>query len=115
MVASGLPALDVERVRGWCEERVPVAMRDQVTVEVDVAPRHLTILECRPPWRDDAGQEWTRVPIARLRYTRSGGVWSLYWSDSDDRFHEYDAIEPSRDIDDLLDEIERDPTALFWG
>ena len=31
------------------------------------------------------------------------------------RFHRYDQIEPSPQIDDLLREIGRDPTAIFWG
>ena len=25
-----------------------------------ITPRHLTICECRPPWRDDLGPDWTR-------------------------------------------------------
>ena len=39
-------------------------------MEYDLTPRHLTVVECRPPWRADMGAEWTRFPIARLRYTR---------------------------------------------
>ena len=31
------------------------------------------------------------------------------------RFHLYDRITPSPRIDDLLREIDRDPTAIFWG
>jgi len=39
----------------------------------------------------------------------------LYWRDRNLRFHRYDQLEPSPDIDDLLTEIDRDPTAIFWG
>lgn len=84
-------------------------------MEYDVAPRHLTIVECRPPWSADAGTEWTRFPIARLRYTKATRQWSLYWRDRYLRFHLYDRITPSPRIDDLLQEIDRDPTAIFWG
>ena len=42
----GLPELDIARVRRWCEQRVPEHVRDQVRVECDISPRHLTILEC---------------------------------------------------------------------
>jgi hypothetical protein len=113
VAADGLPELDVNRVRRWCEKRVPVQLRDQLTVECDLAPRHLTILECRPPWREGFGPEWTRFPIARLRYTKITGTWSLYWRDRNLRFHEYYRISPSRHVDDLLAEIDRDPTAIF--
>ena len=42
----------------------PAHVGDQLRVEADVAERHLTIVECRPPWRADVGPEWTRFPIA---------------------------------------------------
>ena len=50
------------RVQRWCRGRVPERVRDEVRVEVDVAERHLTIVECRPPWRADMGAEWTPIP-----------------------------------------------------
>lgn len=51
----------------------------------------------------------------RLRYTKATGQWSLYWRDRNLRFHVYDRIMPSPHIDELLQEIDRDPTAIFWG
>jgi hypothetical protein len=106
---AGLPELDLARVRRWCQQRVPEHARSQVKVECDVAPRHLTIVECRPPWRQDMGAEWTRFLIARLRYTKATRQWSLYWRDRHLRFHLYNRITPSPRIDDLLREIDRDP------
>ena len=110
-----LPELDIARARRWCEERVPPHARDQVRVECDVAPRHLTIVESRPPWREGTGPEWTRFPVARLRYTQANRTWLLYWRDRNLRFHRYEQLPPSPHIDDLLQEIDRDPTAIFWG
>jgi Protein of unknown function (DUF3024) len=115
VAGSQLPELDVERVHRWCRQRVPGHVRDQVRVECDAGPGQLTIVECRPPWREDMGAEWTRFPIARLRYTKVTRQWSLYWRDRHLRFHLYDRITPSARIDDLLHEIDRDPTAIFWG
>jgi hypothetical protein len=60
MAGSRLPELDVERVRRWCRQRVPEHLRDQIRVECDAGPGHLTIVECRPPWRKDMGPGWTR-------------------------------------------------------
>ena len=111
----GLPELDIARVRRWCQQRVPDHARDQVRVECDIGPRHLTIVECRPPWRQGTGPEWTRFPIARLRYTQATRTWTLYWRDRNLRFHLYDQLEPSPDIGDLLREIDRDPIAIFRG
>ena len=84
-------------------------------VECDVAPRHLTIVECRPPWRDDQDSEWTRFPIARLRYVKSTNRWSLYWRDRHQRFHKYERLPPTPHVDELLAEVDKDPTNIFWG
>ena len=110
-----LPELDVARVQRWCAARVPEHARHQVRVECEPAPRHLTIVERRAPWREDFGPEWTSFPIARLRYTAVSKSWTLYWRDRNLRFHRYDLLAPSSRIDDLLTEIDRDPTSIFWG
>jgi hypothetical protein len=115
MAGPGLPELDVERVRRWCRQRVPGHLRDQIRVEYDAGRGQLTIVECRPPWRNDMGTEWTRFPIARLRYTTAARRWSLYWRDRNLRFHRYDQLPPSPHVNDLLQEIDHDPTAIFWG
>jgi Protein of unknown function (DUF3024) len=103
------------RVRRWCQQRVAEHARSQAKVECDVTSRHLTIMECRPPSRLDVGAEWTRFPIARLRYTKATREWSLYWRDRHLRSHLYDWITSSPRIDDLLREIDRDPIGIFWG
>ncbi|MFW6600527.1 DUF3024 domain-containing protein [Propionibacteriaceae bacterium Y2011] len=102
-------------MRRWCADRVPEHALHQVRVECEATPRHLTIVERRAPWREDYGPEWTTMPVARLRYTKTTALWSLYWRDRNLRFHNYDLAEPSARIDDLLDELDRDPTCIFWG
>ncbi len=94
-----LPELDVARVQRWCAARVPEHARHQVRVECQVAPRHLTIIERRAPWRADLGPEWTSFPIARLRYTAAGKSWTLYWRDRNLRFHIYDLLAPSNRVE----------------
>jgi Protein of unknown function (DUF3024) len=110
-----LPDLDVARVQRWCAARVPEHARHQVRVECDVAARHLTIVERRAPWREEFGPEWTSLPIARLRYTTATKVWTLCWRDRNLRFHAYDVLPPSPRVEDLLTEIDRDTTGIFWG
>ena len=78
----GLPETDVARVQRWCRARVPEHVREEVRVDADVAERHVTIVECRPSWQAEVGSEWTRFPIARLRYTKVTRLWSLYWRGS---------------------------------
>ncbi|RZU13961.1 DUF3024 family protein [Kribbella rubisoli] len=110
-----LSELDVERVQRWCVARVPEHARDHLRIECEVAPRHLTLVERRPPWHDDTQADWTSSAIARLRYNATDKSWTLYWVDRHQRFHTYDRLAPSQSIDDLLTEIDRDPTSIFWG
>ena len=115
MRSVAIPDLDIARVQRWCAARVPEHARHQVRVECQVAPRHLTIVERRAPWREDYGPDWTAFPIARLRFTTAGNSWTLYWCDRNQRFHLYDLLTQSGRVDELLTEIDRDPTCIFWG
>jgi hypothetical protein len=111
----GLPELDVARVQRWCANHVPAQVRDQVRVECDVADRHLTIVECRPPWRADFGPEWTRFPIARFRYVQARREWELFWRDRNLRWHRFEDLPPSRSVQDLIDEVDSLRNPIFWG
>ena len=110
-----LPELDVAQVQQWCAARVQAHATHQVRVEYVIAARHLTILERRAPWRDDFGPEWTSFPIARLRYTAATKLWTLWWRDRNMRFHAYGSVAPTQRVQDILAELDRDPTCIFWG
>ncbi|HEX9774737.1 MAG TPA: DUF3024 domain-containing protein [Actinomycetota bacterium] len=115
---SKLPDQDVARVRRWVDARnesLPERAIGQIRYEMDVDPRAITLRECRPPWREDFGPEWTRMAIARLRYAAAKAEWTLYWCDRNEKSHVYDLVEPSQDVDALLAEVDADPTAIFWG
>ena len=82
-------------------------------IEFEIRGLTATIYERRPPW-PVGEQEWTTLTVARIRYDTSAASWTLYWSDSDQRWHQYD-IRPSSELAALLVEVERDPTGIFWG
>lgn len=69
----------------------------------------------RMPWRPDFAPEWTSFPIIRLRHTAATMAWTLYWRDRNLRFHLYEWLAPSPSVEDLLAEIDGDPTCIFWG
>lgn len=113
-----IPEVDLARIQRWVDVRnanLPERAQGLIRYDLDVTDRTVTILECRPPWRPDYGSEWTRHPVARLRYTKTRGEWSLYWCDRNLKFHEYDLVSPTSLVDELMAEIDRDPTSIFWG
>ena len=109
-----IPELALAQVQRFCDEAIPEHVRDQIRMESDVRGRSITILECRPHW-SDPNAEWTRMKIAQLRYDDSARSWALRWADSNDRWHPYWDLDPSKDIGVLLKEIDEDPTCIFFG
>lgn len=93
--------------------RVPEHLWDRVRIECDVADRHATIVEVRPPW--DGRGDPTRFPIARLRYTKATGTWTLYWRDRNLKFHLYRRIRPTSHVASLLDHVGGSGDPIFFG
>jgi len=75
----------------------------------------VNIVERRPPWREDFGPEWSRLPIARLRYVASNRLWTLYYHRHTGRWERYPLLGPSGRLGDLLSELAEDPICVFWG
>lgn len=82
-------------------------------VEAELADRHVTIIEMRPPW--DGQSDWTRFPVARLRYVVKTGQWNLYWCDRNMKFHEYTRKRPTKNVQALLDYIGSYQDPILWG
>ncbi|MGH9013792.1 MAG: DUF3024 domain-containing protein [Acidimicrobiia bacterium] len=47
-------------------------------------------------------------------YNPDSHLGRLYWADRSGRWHLYDFIEAGT-VDELLAEIDDDPTCIFWG
>ncbi len=54
-------------------DSLPERAVGQIRYEIDADACAVTILECRPTWREDFGPEWSPFPVARLRH---GLQWS---------------------------------------
>lgn len=88
-------------------------MRSQVRLEQRVRGNAITIVERRPPWREDFGPEWSSTKVAQLRYDR--GLWTLYCADGSGRWWLYPEAAPAGDVAPLLAAIDEDVTGIFWG
>jgi hypothetical protein len=117
-----IPDLDLLRIRRYVEARnarIPAGSRQFVRIEAEVeadgARADVTIVERRAPWDVDlVGPEWSRKPIARLRYDGEH-EWTLWWADRSSRFRLYDRVAPSVRLPELLEEVENDTLTVFWG
>jgi hypothetical protein len=109
-----IPELALARVRRLCEDRVPPRFCNEVRVEFDTRGRSITIFETRPPWDGSQG-DWTRMRIAQIRYDDDAARYTLHWADRNGRWHPYSRVRPTRHIETILQEIDDDPTCIFWG
>ena len=96
----------------YCEGRVPAHVRDKVRCSFGIRGSSVTLYEERPLFLRP--EEWTQSPVAQFRFGKDGR-WTLYCADRNSRWHEYFDAEPLADIRDLLKEVDRDPTGIFWG
>ena len=73
----------------------------------------VSIDECRPAGKGAPG-EWTKMPIAQIRY-EGKGTWTLYFGDRYGKWTMYFDLDTNQPINVILDEIGKDPTCVFWG
>jgi len=112
---TAIPDTALAEIRRYCNNRVPSQHRDQIRVGYDVRGTSVTIYECRARSRPDVGPEWSRLSVAQLRYEPAEHSWRLYWADRNARWHIYDMQEPMTQVQELLAELDADPTGIFWG
>jgi hypothetical protein len=103
----------VARVERYCQDRVPADRLSQIRIDYSVRGSAITIVERQPPWSERIGPEWSTTRVAQLRY--DGGFWTLYCSDSSDRWWLYPDSDPAPDVGPLLAAIDEDVTGIFWG
>ena len=100
-------------LRSFCEKRVPLEVRDQVRLTYAFRGTSVTLYEDRVGWKDPT--KWTHMPIAQFRFNGKKAQWSLYCADRNSRWHEYLDIDPTSRLDVLLQEVDKDPTGIFFG
>ncbi|MEW6602789.1 MAG: DUF3024 domain-containing protein [Nitrospirota bacterium] len=103
-----------QKLTAYCKKKSPGHLAHELRVAYEIRGNSVTIFEQRAPWRPEMS-EWTSMPVAQVRFDQKTGTWTLYCADRNGKWHRYEGKQPSKDIGDLLSEIDRDPTGIFWG
>ena len=101
------------KVSKFCQDRIPPHARDQVRLHYKIRGYFVTLIESRPSYFEK--DVWIDIPAAQFRYDEKSNQWSLFWPDRNSRWHEYYDCDSSHDIDDLIREVDEDPSCVFWG
>ena len=103
-----------KQLENFCAKRIPPHLHDRIRLEYTMKNHTVTLVERRPHW-NDASAPWTTHPIASMVYEPESMKWQLYWIRGNGKKERYDSLPPQLDLQKCLDEIDRDPLAIFWG
>jgi hypothetical protein len=109
--------LDLRRIEriigGFCRRRTQPDVADELRLVYQIDGQSVVISEERPDGRDPG--KLMHTPVAKLRFVRTSGLWTLYWMRADQRWHAYEPAPPSRDLAELVEVVDRDQYCAFFG
>jgi hypothetical protein len=113
-----MPEIEHKRVSNllskYCEKRIPGHIRHELRIGYEIDRTWVRLYEERPSFFDKS--QWSRMVIAKFKYTIKSNNWTLYWADRNSKWHIYDEIKnPTRHFERLLSEVDDDPTGIFYG
>ncbi len=97
----------------YCENKIPVTTTDQLRLEFKIKGNNVTLYETRLVLRNPS--VWSENPVAQFRFDDKTKKWDLYCRYRNSKWYLYREIDSSANFDDLLKEVDRDPTGIFWG
>ena len=101
------------RLAAYCNNRIPVTVRNKVRLIFKIRGNKVTLFETRPYFMDPS--VWTENPVAQFRFNDKTNKWDLYCCDRNSKWYPYMETVSSVNFDDLLKEVDSDPTGIFWG
>lgn len=97
----------------FCESKVPVTTSDEVRLEFKIEGNNVTLCETRLVSRHPS--VWSENPVARFRFDDKTKKWDLYCCCRKSKWYLYEGMDSSANFEDLLKEVDRDPSGIFWG
>lgn len=101
------------KVGGLCSKMTPQHLKNKLRFEYEIENQSVIIYEIRPAFRNLG--EFTKMPIAKLSYVKSGNLWKLYWQRASGKWQRYETGSSAKSLDKLVEEIERDSYGCFFG
>jgi hypothetical protein len=97
----------------YCANRVPPPVRSKVRVGYRVVGNAVILYEERPAFQPP--HDWQEMVVAKFTYVGTRREWRLYCQHRDLRWHAYQALPAASSLAKMLDEVDADPTGIFWG
>lgn len=103
----------IEKImQNYCNTKIPSELKESIKLSYEIRGNYITLIESRSFWKDSS--KWTDMKIAQIRFKNENKTFNLYSIDRNDKWHLYDFIESSSQLNDILAEIDKDPTSIFF-
>lgn len=97
----------------FCRVHSSADVADQLRYEYEVLDSSALLKQARPSFLN--ASSWASNPVAKFRYSQAKNVWTLYWADSNEKWHRVSSAKAAPDIRTLLAAVLDDPSGVFWG
>jgi hypothetical protein len=102
-----------KQLTAYCANSVPASIRSKLRIGYRIEGNAVILYEERPAFRPP--HEWREMVVAKFKYVGTRREWRLYCQHRDFRWHSYEARPAAPSFAKLLDEVDADPTGIFWG
>ena len=103
----------IDKFVGALCKKVPESIKDKLRYEYKIKNQDVILYEIRSRWKKP--DEQTELPCAKLKFVRNQNVWKLFWQRADMKWHAYGPLKSSRNLTELIAEIDTDPYGCFFG
>ena len=91
---------------------VPEQVADKIKNVAEKVKGGYVLIETRPRW-DDSSAPWTRLPVAKMIFSKPTKSWKLYWMRASGKWWFYG--KKYKTLDGVLKTIKEDKNGCFWG
>ena len=115
MAISEFETKRIEKIVGqFVEKRRPKPeIRPELDIGFRLTDQSFEIFEIRPQWNNPT--EKMESPVAKATFVKNKNEWKLFWMRADHKWHRYEPLPTTKSLEKILEEIDQDPYACFWG
>lgn len=88
-------------------------IREKIDLDYSYDGKTFLLFEIRPVWNNP--QEKDQIEFAKIRYYKTREEWTLYWMRASGKWELYEPFPTSPYLDKIIEIIEEDSYACFFG
>ena len=114
MAFSEIELARIDRaVGGLCKRRNRPEFYDQLHLEYRIDRHDVVLFEVREAYGNRVGT--IDSSVAKFKFVRAAGIWRLLWMRRDLKWHAYEPLPSSSDVQELVSEVDGDRYGCFFG